>query len=149
MFRFIQQNGVVQQAPMFVQVYGSGVISAGEAVDFDRTNRRVMPASSGSTYTTIFGVALDTVKGASDTLLRVVPFVQGQLWGADVANTPTTLMLMIKHGLSSRTTLANTSYDQTVATGIFLAYSILKTIIIGEFIRSPVGWGGTDTPGYF
>lgn len=148
-FRLIQQNGVVAQPPMFVKVYASGVISAGEAVDFDRTNNRVIPASSSSTYTTIFGVALDTVRGASDTLVRVVPFVQGQLWGADVANTPTTAMLMIKHPLSSRSTLANSSYDQTTATGIFLAYGILKTILIGEFIRAPIGWVEGARVGYF
>lgn len=160
MFRFIPPKGNVIVAPSFVTVPASGTIRRGSVVDFSRTNKRVEPSSSSSTYTTIFGISLDFVEGASDAKVRIVPFASGQLWEADCANITHTGQLMIKHGLSDFGFINNTAVDQSVATGVFLAYGLGSTVyaslssttmkLIGEFIRSPVGWGGSsNAPGYY
>ena len=150
-FRFVRLKGAITATPIFIDVYGSGTIQRGSVVEFDRVNKRVAPATANSTYTNIFGIALDYIQGASEIKTRVIPFVQGQLWEADCNNTPSTVMIFIKHALTNAMTLANTSYDQTVATGIFMAYTI-ETIrvntMIGEFIRAPIGFT-TNSPGYF
>ena len=155
-FRFVRFRGVMQSPTVILTVAASGTIQRGSIVEFSRTNNRVEPASASTTYTNIFGIALDYVEGASNTKTRVIPIVPGQLWEADCANAPTTAQIFIKHGLQDAVTLRNTSYDRTVATGIFIAYLINTAVvtganasaIIGEFIRAPVGFS-TNTAGYF
>ena len=150
-FRFVRRKGAITPTPVFIDVYGSGTIQRASVVTFSRANQRVEPATSGATYTNVFGIALDYIQGASEVKTRVIPFVPGQLWEADCTNVPSTAMLFIKHALTNAATIANTSYDQTVATGIFMAYTI-STIrantMIGEFIRAPIGFN-TNTAGYF
>ena len=148
-FRFIRQRGTVQATPVIIKVPGSGVIHPGGIVEFHRgtNNNRVEPASSGTTYTNIFGISLDYIQGASDAYIRVIPFAPGQLWEAECANIGATNQLFIRHALSSSTVLNNSSTNVNAATGVFIAYSIAKTFyaglststfrLIGEFIRSP------------
>lgn len=147
MFRFVRQQGNVSFAPNFVTAYASGTIQRGSVVEFNRTNNRVEPASSATTYTTVFGISLDYAEGASDTQVRVVPFAQGQLWQADCANAITTAQLFIRHALSNSLNLNNTATDSTSAKQIFLAHSVSRTLtigaatistLIGEFIRAPI-----------
>lgn len=141
--KFVRLKGALTATPTFLNVYASGTIQRMSIVSFSRTNNRVEPATSGTTTTQIFGIALDYREGASDTQTRVIPFVPGQLWEIDCTNTPTTLMLFRKHALTNNLTLANTSVDQTASTGIFIAYSIgtiaiVDKTMIGEFIRAPI-----------
>ena len=151
-FRFIRRRGVVASTPTFVNVYGSGTIYPGSVVEFHRVsnNNRVEPASNSTTFTNIFGISLDYKQGASDSLVRVIPVVGGQLWEADCANTIATNQLFIRHALSSNLLLNNSTTNVNAATGVFVAYAVSKTIyaslssatmrIIGEFIRSPASY---------
>ena len=151
-FKFVKQRGMVQSTPVVVRVYGSGTIHPGSVVEFHRStnNNLVEPASSGTTYTTIFGVSLDYIQGASDSLIRVIPFASGQFWEGDCANVGATNQLFIRHALSNSGTLNNSSTNVNSATGIFIAFALSRTIyaglsssttrIIGEFIRSPASY---------
>lgn len=139
-FRFVRPKGAVSQAPIAVRMYASGTIQRGSVVEFDRVNKRCAPATSSTTVTSILGIALDYVEGASDTRTRVVPLMSGQLWEADCTNTVSTAHLMIRHALTNNVTLANTAVDQTAFTGIFVAYAIntiIANTLVGEFIRVP------------
>ena len=151
-FKLIRQRGAVQVTPLFVRVLGSGTINSGSVVEFHRAtnNNRVEPASSATTYTTIFGIALDYVQGASDSYTRVIPFVPGQFWEADCANFPATAQVLIRHALTDARTINNTSTNVNAATGVFFIHSISRTIfasqstgtfrVIGEFLRSPASY---------
>ena len=147
MFRFVKNKGNVLVPPVFVNVYGSGTIQRGSVVRFRETGAAnlVTPAASGTTYTSIFGIALDYIQGASDSQTRVIPFVQGQLWEADCANGMTTAMLFIRHALTDNLTVNNTTSDVDTPTGVFIAYAIPNYVsagvsntfrVIGEFIRN-------------
>ena len=152
-FRFVRQKGAMTATPTFINAYASGTIPRGSVVEFSRTNNRVEPASKNTTYTTIFGISLDYAEGASNTQVRVIPFILGQLWEADTAAAASTAMLFIKQRLSDRSTLDNSITDINTASGIFISYMISPNAtnkVIGEFIRSPVGWGGASSgSGYF
>lgn len=145
-FKFIRRRGTVINTPSFIKIYGSGTIYPGSVVATISGNR-VEPATSSTTSTMVFGISLDYIQGASDSLVRVIPFVPGQLWEADCANTAATNQLLIKHALSNSLLINNTSTDQNVAVGVFYAMGISRTIyaslssatmkIIGEFIKKP------------
>lgn len=151
MFKIVRQQGV--STPTFVSVFASGTIRRGSVVDMTRSTNTVSPSSSNSTYTMIFGVSLDFVEGASDTKVRIVPFVPGQLWSADCSNITATNQLMIRHSLTDFVSLNNTSTDVKTSKGVFMAYGIYHTVylsfssasmqILGEFNRQPSGWDGT------
>lgn len=126
--------------PVALKMAASGVIQRGSVVEFDSTNKRVAPATSATTVTSVLGVALDYAQGASDTFVRVVPFIQGQLWEADCTNTVNTAHLLVRHSLTNSATVANTAVDKSAFTGVFIAYTINTVVansLIGEFIRVP------------
>lgn len=143
-FKLIQIKGSSIPSPTIIRVYGSGTIRPNTVVEFSSSGNRVVPASSGSTYTNVFGVALDYIEGASDAQVRVIPFMPGQLWLADVANTPATSQLFVRHALTDFTRINNTSTD--ITTGVFLTHAMstiqffsgVGSAMVGEFIRSPI-----------
>jgi len=103
-FRLVNSAGNVRDSA-FVNVYASGVVRPNEPVDW-------VPASTGggiviptvgvdTTQTTFFGVALDYAQGASDTLVRVIPFDRSQLWEVDCANSATTGQIGILQYMSA------------------------------------------------
>jgi len=99
-FRLVSSLGGVID-PAFVNVPASGTIHPSQVVDFDRTGGLgVTPASMNSSVTTIFGVCLDYVQGASDTYVRVVPFAPGQIWEVDCDEAVTTAHIGSRMGLS-------------------------------------------------
>src|SRR3990167_9834622 len=106
-----------------VNMPASGVIHPGEVVDFLRTSGQVVsPAGMNSTITTIFGVCLDYVQGASDTYVRVIPFASGQVWEADCATTAATAHVGIRMGLSrerAQLVLNNNATDSLLSTAVF------------------------------
>lgn len=127
--------------PTIINVPCSGTIQRGSIVEWSRVNSRVEPASANTTYTMIFGVALDYVEGASDTYTKVIPFVPGQLWEIDLTNTPTTAQIFLRHALTDASTLNNTASDVDGPTGVFIANALstlMSNIMIGEFIRVPI-----------
>ena len=151
-FRLVGGAGDTGEA-VAVNVYASGVVRPGMVVDFDHANHRVFPGSASSTVTTVFGVCLDYAQGASDTQVRVIPFVPGQVWEADCQNAISTVQIGYKHQVGpTGVYLLNTSYDQTGATGVFFVWNIdgLTTgsgKVLGEFIR--VGAVPQNTTVYF
>ena len=160
-FRLVGSNGAVVDAAI-VSVYASGVVSPNLPVEIIRNGTGgaiVGPAATLSQSTAIFGVSLDYAQGASNTLVRVIPFNDAQLWEVDCANAATTAQLGLRHGLSaSRGIVHNTATDQggvdAVATrmdGVFLALSMVGSTsgsgkLIGKFLvdQAPVA-AGTQT----
>jgi len=159
-FRLVSFGGVAISSPAFVSMYASGTIHPGGVVSLlrgaDLAQGFVIPATSGSTQTQIFGVALDYAQGASDVLVNVIPFAPGQIWEADCINSVTTIQVGKKFSLSTGTTpdrsklINNNSYDQSGMTGIFLCYNVTSAStgsgkIIGEFVRTPLSLGLNST----
>lgn len=139
--RFVRIKGSYTPTPAVVKISGSGTIFRGSVVEFNSATKRVEPATSGTTVTSIFGVALDYIQGASyDTYIRVIPFQPGQLWEVDCTSTVNTAHIMTRHSLTNSVTLANSSVDKSAFTGVFLAHTINTVVantLIGEFIRIP------------
>ena len=144
-FRFVRSAGSVHE-PATVLMQASGVIHPGGVVIYDASLNNVSPAASSSTTTNIFGVSQDYVQGASDSYVRVIPFVPGQLWEADCANTISTLQVLIRHQLATDTVLRNVTggtgggSSESLTTGVFLSYAITGATtgsgkIIGTFLQ--------------
>lgn len=156
-FRFVRSAGSVHE-PAVVLMPASGVIFPGSVVCRnaveglgDATLGQVVSnpvgasATEGATTTNIVGVALDYVQGASDTYVRVIPFVQGQLWEADCVSAVTTSNILLRHGLADARNVRNiTRVSETASSGVFLAYAITGATtgsgkLIGTFLqRTPV-----------
>lgn len=151
-FRFIRSAGNVTE-PATVQLYASGVVHPGGVVEFTRAESTtaqgfVAPAGAATTASTIFGVCLDYAQGASDTLVRVIPFVPGQIWEADCVNAAATVQIGKKQQLYNDTLLNNTSYNQSAYTGFFLVWQITGSTsgsgkVLGEFFRLPISMKST------
>ena len=144
-FEFVRSAGSVHE-PAVILMPASGVIHRGGVVISDAANYVVSPASSSSTTTNIVGVSMDYAQGASDTFVRVIPFVQGQLWKADCANVITTANILQRHTLVDDSNVRNTAFGtttslgETASTGVFLAYAVtgLSTgsgKLIGTFLQ--------------
>ena len=144
-FRFVRSAGSTHE-PAVVLMPGSGVIHPGGVVVIDQANNLVSPATSSSTTTMIFGVSQDYIQGNSDAFVRVIPFVQGQLWEADCANAITTANILKLHQLATDTVLRNITNPTTVnlgetgGVGIFLAYAVTGLAtgsgkLLGSFVQ--------------
>lgn len=147
-FRLVGGAGALGEAAA-VSLYASGVVRPGEAVDIVRNGTGgavVAPAATATHSTAIFGVALDYAQGASDTLVRVIPFDPSQNWEVDCANAASTAQLGLRHALSaSRGIVHNTGTDQGSADAlaarmdaVFLALSMVGSTtgsgkLIGKF----------------
>lgn len=103
-FRFVSSAGNTVE-PAVVHLYASGVINPNNPVALVAagTGGAIVEGGVGvdTTRTAIFGVCLDYVQGASDTLVRVVPFNHSQLWEVDCANAITTGQIGIRQHLSA------------------------------------------------
>lgn len=142
------RNAGLEMSPAMLDVYASGVVQRNSVVEFSRTGGAgVIPATSSSTTTGIFGVCLDYAQGASDVIVKVIPFVPGQIWEIDCVNSATTAQIGLRHGLSDNLNLRNTATDaQPVSTtngaiAVFHALAMrgLTTgsgILIGRFRTS-------------
>ena len=126
----------------------SGIIRVGGVVIRDTAVNVVSaPATTGATTTNIVGISMDYVQGASDTFVRVIPFVPGQLWEADCANVISSASLMFRHQLAGDSIVRNitgVSGEETFSTGVFFAYAMTGLTtgsgkLIGTFLqRVPV-----------
>ena len=100
-FRLISSGGA-NVDPTVVQMFASGVVYRNAPVEWTITGGSVLgPAGVDTTQTTLFGVALDYAQGASDTLVRVIPFNQAQLWEVDCANAIASAQVGIRQYLSA------------------------------------------------
>lgn len=141
--RLVRSAGSVHE-PAVVNMPASGVIHRDGLVIFDTaTNVLSAPATTGATTTNVIGVSLDGVTGASDTFVRVIPFVQGQLWEVDCVNVAATSNLLFRHQMAGDLVVRNitgASSSETLHTGIFLAYAMTGPTtgsgkLIGTFIQ--------------
>ena len=148
-FRLVSSGGAVKDAA-FVNVFASGTVRPGMAVEFTRgsvtTQGFVGPASSSTTITNIFGVCLDYAQGTSDVEVKVIPILAGQVWEADCVQAAATLQIGKRQQLygSNSVLINNNAYDQTGATGVFVIWNITGATtgsgkVLGEFLRVPAG----------
>lgn len=147
-FKLVRSAGSVHE-PAVLNLPGSGVIRANSVVIFDQdiVNSGAKNVSAATltlaTGTSIIGVSLDYIQGKNEptSFVRVIPFVPGQLWEADVLNVITTAQMMSRFRLYDSLTVENTSYDQTLSiTGVFMCYAISgastgSAKVIGEFLK--------------
>lgn len=151
-FRFVRSAGSVHE-PAVLNLPASGVIHKDGVVVWDSANNVVSAnlAGTGTSITNIVGVSLDGVQGASDTYVRVIPIVPGQLWEADCVNVAATTNLLFRHQLGSDLLVRNitgASSSETFHTGVFFAYAMTGSTtgsgkLIGTFLQR-VGVLGKD-----
>lgn len=111
-FRLVSSGGAVTD-PAVLNMAASGVVKNGSVVEFSRTGGLgVYPASSSTTTTNIFGVALDYAQGASDVQVPVIKFTDGQVWEADCTDIATTAQIGLRHVLNDHLTVRNTATDK-------------------------------------
>ena len=154
--KLISAGGNVVDAAV-INMYASGVVQRNSLVDLPRSFATggangftlLAPSSASSTRTMVFGVSLDYAQGASDVMVKVIPVLPGMLWEVDCTNNTSTAQVGICHLLTNNTTVANTSYDITTVTGIFLAYAVKGAAadkkLVGEFLRYPTSWYPSQT----
>ena len=146
-FRLVGSLGEVTEAAM-ISMRASGTIHPGEVVDLLRTSGQgVSPAGQGSSTTTIFGVAMDYIQGASDVEVRVIPFRPGQVWEADCVGAVSTAHVGLRYGLDRQratNSLNNipVGTDNTTATAIFRVLAITGSTsgsgkVLGVFRVAP------------
>lgn len=125
--RLVRSAGSVHE-PVVVNMPASGVIHRDGIVIFDTSaNLLSAPTTTGATTTNIIGVSLDGVQGASDTYVRVITFVPGQIWEVDCVNVAATTNLFFRHQMAGDLVVRNitgASSSETFSTGIFLAYAM-------------------------
>lgn len=132
-FRFVRSAGATHE-PATILMYASGIVRRGGVVvlgDAAVLGGLVSRGTAtGATTTNIFGICQDYAEGASDTMVRVIPFVQGQIWEADCNNTVATTNIGIRHVLYDDVTVKNTTggtangTSETATTGVFLGLAI-------------------------
>lgn len=154
--RFVRSAGSVHE-PAVVNLLASGTIYANSVVIRDVAANGAVSyiAGTGITTTNAVGVSLDYVQGASDTFVRVIPFVQGQLWEVDAVNAAATSQVGIRHTMLDglRVTNITSSVYGSASTGVFLAYAITGSTsgsgkLIGTFLTDvPFRAGMTDNLG--
>uniref|UniRef100_A0A7V3JAF8 Uncharacterized protein n=1 Tax=candidate division CPR3 bacterium TaxID=2268181 RepID=A0A7V3JAF8_UNCC3 len=125
-FRLVSSGGNVVE-PTIVDVYASGTIHPGEAVEWLITAGKVVgPAGVNTTRTALFGVAASYAEGASDTLIRVIPFTKDQLWEVDCANAASTAQIGIRQYLSAnRGYIHNQGTDTSGVNRVFLPVAMV------------------------
>lgn len=117
-------------------------VTAGVAIatgDILAINGNVLErATSSSTIHTIFGVADETISTAA-TKIRIIPFIQGQIWEVASGSNTATTQLYESMVLVDHTSVNNTDSDVTGPTGIFLCVGIVGVAgdkkLLGEFTR--------------
>ncbi len=155
-FRLVGSGGDVTD-PAMINMPASGVIRPGGVVQFDVALSAVSAALSTTPTTALVGVSLDYVQGLSDTFVRVIPFVQGQLWEADCAHAVSTLHVLRRHrlGITDPMLLENAGAStvnsgESISTGVFFAYAITGSTsgsgkLIGTFLTGRQAQRGTDS----
>jgi hypothetical protein len=119
-----------------------GTVTAGTAIaegDMLAINGNVLQrATSSSTIHTIVGVAAETIT-TSDTKIKYIPIVQGQLWEVDTANNTDSTELYESMVLTDHDTVNNSDTDVTGETGVFLCLGFKGATsdkkLLGEFTR--------------
>lgn len=116
-------------SPAMINILASGVVQRNSLVDLAHVvGTGVQPASSSSTTTSIFGVCLDYAQGNSDTYVKVIPFVPGQLWEIDCVNAATTSQIGLRHAMNDNLFLRNTATDAQPVSTTNMAIAVFEAL---------------------
>ena len=141
-FRLVSSAGNVVE-PVVVHLFASGVVAPGGPVEWVLGGGLGVVAPAAGVDTTgsaLFGISLDYAQGASDTLVRVIPFLPDQLWEVDCANAATTAQLGVRQYLSAtRGYVHNQATDLGSINRVFLPLAMTGATtgsgkLIGRFI---------------
>ena len=139
-FRLVSSGGNVND-PAMVNMYCSGVVWPGHVVQYDTAaaGTGVSIGASTTTGTNAIGICLDYAQGASDKMVRVVPFTQDQIWEADVNATISTAYIFLRHQLYDSGSVNMTTYNHSGAAGIFFVYNMTGAAtgsgkVLGRFL---------------
>jgi len=141
-FRLVKSGGDVND-PCVLNMYASGTVWPNCVVDFlPSSGAGISAASATSTQTSVFGVCLDYAEGASDTQVRVIPFVPGQIWEADCARAAATAHIGLKHKLRNSLLLENIAADADGHEGVFQVIGMTGSTsgsgkVLGIFMNLP------------
>lgn len=133
-FRLV--GGAIENYTVEATVTAGVAIAEGDALD---VNGNVLQrATSSSTIHTVFGVAAENISTA-DTKIKVIPFVQGQVWEADSKNNTATTQRYESMVFDDHNDIDNTDSDVTGATGVFFCLDVVGAAadkrLLGEFTR--------------
>ena len=146
--RLVQNAGGVVD-PAVINMRCSGTIWPKCLVSFSRTGGEgVYAGSSASTTTQIYGVALDYVEGKSDAYVKVLPFVDGQLFEVDCTDAAITAQIGLRHVMNDSLLVRNTSSDVgagNLFTAVFHAVAMTGSTsgsgkLIGYFRKKEGAW---------
>jgi len=126
--------------PQVANVPASTTITAGSLLASDFTNKGLIPATAASTVLTIMGIATQSVaSSASVQQVNFVPVDQAVYVVADCTNNTAANQLCIRHILTDANTIANTSTNITINTGVFYALGTVGAAsdkkLYGYFIK--------------
>lgn len=136
--------------PAVIDVAASGVVAPNLPVALvggNGTGGALVEGGVGvnTTRSALFGVALSYAQGASDTLVRVVPFNPSQLWEVDCANAVTTAQVGVAQHLSaSRGYVHNQATHVDSINRVFMPIAITGSTsgsgkLIGYFLLDRTG----------
>jgi len=117
----------------------SQAYTIGDAVMLDRTSDSVdvVPATSASTTTNIFGVAMQTVASSATELLIAI-VTPRQTWTVESANTANVSHNYQRMLLTDANTVNNTGTDNTTDEAVFMQTGAAQpgtTTIAGQFLK--------------
>lgn len=115
----------------------SQAYTIGDAVMLDRTSDSVdvVPATSASTTTNIYGVAMETVTSSATTLLIAI-VTPNQTWNVESANTASANHNYQRMLLTDANTVNNTGTDNTTDEAVFMQTGVVGTTkISGNFLK--------------
>lgn len=115
-------------------------VTAGTAIAvgdiLDMSGNVLQRATSSSTIHTIFGVAAETITTTATTI-KVIPFIDGQLWEVEAANNTATTQVYEGMVLTDHDTVNNSGTTATGATAVFTmvgyAGAVSEKRLIGFF----------------
>jgi hypothetical protein len=151
--RLVRSAGSVND-PAVMNIRCSGTVWPGSLVDFSRTaGQGVIPASSASTTTMVFGVCQDYREGTSDAEVRIIRIDNNQLWEVDCTDAALTAQIGLRHVMNDAKLVRNTSSDLgagTANTAVFRAVAMVGSTsgsgkLIGYFRANDASFGQNQT----
>lgn len=118
----------------------SQAYTIGDAVMLDRTSDGidVVPATSSTTTTNIYGVAMETVASSATELLIAV-ITPGQVWEVEAANNSVVNNKMQRMLLTDANTVNNTGTDNTTDEAVFMQTGVVGALadkkLVGKILK--------------
>lgn len=120
----------------------SQAYTIGDVVAYSRSAQTVIPVTSGTLTTDLFGVAMET-KLSTDTTLLVAIFSPRQRWVATSTNAPSTSHNFQRMVMTDARTVNNTGTDSTTDAALFTQVGVASVansqIIVTPNVNAGVG----------